>query len=68
MCINDNANLVTGPINKLQIANYDKNFNDHTSYLKTTTEVDNVLMVLTNPKLTVGLLTTHLPLRKLQIK
>ena len=64
MCINDNANLVTGPINKLQIANYDKNFNDHTSYLKTTTEADNVLMVLTNPKLTVGLLTTHLPLKE----
>ena len=64
MCINDNSNLVTGPINKLQIANYDKNFNDHTAYLKTTTEVDNVLMVLTNPKLTVGLLTTHLPLKE----
>lgn len=64
MCINDNANLVTGPVNKKLIANFEKNFTDHTSYLKITTEVDNVLMVLTSPKLTVGLLTTHLPLRE----
>ena len=46
MCINNSANLVTDSINKPQIANFDKSFNDHTSYLKTTTEVDNVLMVL----------------------
>tara|TARA_B100000886_G_scaffold336350_1_gene294971 strand:- start:2581 stop:3558 length:978 start_codon:yes stop_codon:yes gene_type:complete len=56
------ASLVTGPINKNVIAEKYLNFSGHTEYLSNLFSSKNILMVLANPKLKVGLVTTHIPL------
>ncbi len=57
-----NANLVTGPINKKIISSVFPDFCGHTDYLKKLFLRDEVLMVLSNSRLRVGLITTHIPL------
>ena len=57
----NNANLVTGPINKSVISSVLSNFSGHTDFLKKQFLCEEVLMVLSNSKLRVGLVTTHIP-------
>ena len=54
--------LVTGPINKKTIRSSFKNFTGHTEFLKERYKSDEVLMLLANNSLKVGVLTTHIPL------
>lgn len=55
------AALVTCPVNKAKL-NQTHPFCGHTEWLRDFTKTPFVVMCLTNPKLTVALLTTHLPL------
>jgi 4-hydroxythreonine-4-phosphate dehydrogenase len=54
--------LVTGPINKKTIRSSFENFTGHTEFLKERYKSDEVLMLLANNSLKVGVLTTHIPL------
>jgi len=63
LCKQHKSNLVTGPINKEFLAEISPGFRGHTEHLKLKTNTKNVLMVLRNIKFTVGLVTTHLPLK-----
>ncbi len=56
--------LVTAPFNKYNIQSEEFNFPGHTEYLKHRFEVDDVLMLMVADNLKVGVVTGHLPLRK----
>jgi len=58
----DVAALVTGPIDKRLFAANGLSFPGQTELLATRAGVADVLMVLSGPRLTTGVLTTHLPL------
>jgi len=55
--------MVTCPVNKATL-NQHQPFKGHTEWLCDFSGAKNVVMCLTNPKLTVALATTHLPLRE----
>ncbi|MBN2669208.1 MAG: 4-hydroxythreonine-4-phosphate dehydrogenase PdxA [Bacteroidales bacterium] len=55
--------LVTGPINKDNTQSEQFNFPGHTEYLKAQFGVDEVLMILVNENLRVGVATGHVPLK-----
>ena len=57
-------NLVTGPINKSVISSKIKNFQGHTEYLKNKFSCNDVLMLLANDQLKIGVATTHIPLNE----
>ena len=54
--------MITGPINKSIASSFKKNFRGHTEYLQYLTKSSEVLMVLSNPKMRIGLVTTHIPI------
>lgn len=54
--------LVTAPVNKAIINDAGIDFSGHTELLTTLTKVDQSIMLMTNKKLRVALLTTHIPL------
>ena len=54
--------MITGPINKSIASSFKKNFRGHTEYLQYVTKSSEVLMVLSNPKMRIGLVTTHIPI------
>ncbi len=59
--------LLTAPINKnlvAQAAGEEYNFKGHTEYISQFCGVDESLMLLTSDRLTVGLVTNHLPINK----
>ena len=56
--------LVTGPIKKSVIQDHIKNFMGHTEFLKERFSSSEVLMLLTNGKLNIGVATTHVALRE----
>lgn len=56
--------LVTAPVNKYNIQSETFNFPGHTEYLKHRFEVDDVLMLMVNENLRIGLVTGHIPLSK----
>ncbi len=70
-CLNTAANiankekisLVTGPINKRVISNEISSFSGHTEYLKENFNCKDVLMLLSNNSLKVGVVTTHVALK-----
>jgi 4-hydroxythreonine-4-phosphate dehydrogenase len=53
--------LVTAPIHKKNIQSPEFNFTGHTPYLKTTFNVDDVLMFMVASNLRVGVVTEHVP-------
>ena len=55
--------LVTGPINKKIINNTISGFSGHTEFLKEKFSCEDVLMLLANTSLKVGVATTHVALR-----
>ncbi len=54
--------MITGPINKSIASSFKKTFRGHTEYLQYVTKSSEVLMVLSNPKMRIGLVTTHIPI------
>ncbi len=58
------AALVTGPLDKYYVSLSHKNFEGHTEYLQKALRAKEVTMILSGKTLTVALVTTHLPLRK----
>ena len=56
--------LVTAPVNKFNIQSEKFNFPGHTEYLRHRFEVDDVLMLMVAEDLRVGMVTGHMPLRK----
>jgi 4-hydroxythreonine-4-phosphate dehydrogenase len=54
--------LVTGPINKMNIQSEKFHFSGHTEFLKSRFRADNVLMLMINNLMRVGVVTTHIPL------
>jgi len=56
--------LVTGPINKSNIKSEKFNFNGHTEYLETHFRSDGVLMLMVNELMRIGVVTSHIPLAK----
>ncbi len=56
--------LVTGPVNKEIIHHAGFNFTGHTEYLAQLTQAPRAVMLLTDNKLRVALVTTHLPLKQ----
>ena len=59
----EKISLVTGPINKKVIANTISGFSGHTEFLKEKFDCEDVLMLLANNSLKVGLATTHVALK-----
>lgn len=56
--------LVTGPINKSNIKSEKFNFTGHTEYLETQFRSDGVLMLMVNELMRIGVVTSHIPLAK----
>ena len=56
--------LVTAPVNKYNIQSETFNFPGHTEYLKHKFGVDDVLMLMVTENLRIGVVTGHMPLRK----
>jgi 4-hydroxythreonine-4-phosphate dehydrogenase len=56
--------LVTGPINKNNIQSDKFNFKGHTEYLQAQFGIQDVLMFMVSDKLRIGVLTGHVPLKK----
>ncbi len=56
--------LVTAPVNKFNIQSDIFNFPGHTEYLKNRFGVDDVLMLMVADSLRIGVVTGHMPLRK----
>ena len=54
--------LVTGPVNKMNIQSQKFTFNGHTEYLQARFRAENVLMLMINSLMRIGLVTTHKPL------
>ena len=60
---NKKVGLVTGPIQKSNIIDGGfKSFKGHTEWIKTKTQSNNVVMLLSSKKIKVALATTHIPL------
>lgn len=61
--------LLTAPINKKLVAQHaGKNFKGHTEYISNFCSADDSLMLLTSDRLTVGLVTNHIPLHQVANK
>ncbi|MEO6069270.1 MAG: 4-hydroxythreonine-4-phosphate dehydrogenase PdxA [Chitinophagaceae bacterium] len=60
--------LVTAPIHKSNVQSADFNFTGHTPYLKSISNVQDVLMLLYATELKVALLTEHLPISEVAQK
>jgi 4-hydroxythreonine-4-phosphate dehydrogenase len=56
--------IVTGPINKANTKSEKFNFNGHTEFFETRFKSDGVLMLMVNELLRVGVVTSHIPLSK----
>jgi 4-hydroxythreonine-4-phosphate dehydrogenase len=56
--------LLTGPVSKRTIQDFDSQFIGHTEFLAKEFNVKNFVMNFVSPSLSVALLTTHLPLRE----
>lgn len=56
--------LVTAPIDKHNIQSKDFNFKGHTDYLRFRAGVEDVLMFMISESLRIGVVTDHVPLRK----
>ncbi len=63
ICYEEKKSLVTGPINKKIITNEISNFSGHTEFLQKKYSCDDVLMLLTNNLLKIGVATTHVALK-----
>lgn len=57
--------LVTAPINKNNIQSDDFNFVGHTEYLENVFDKKDALMIMVSDLLKVGVVTTHLPVKKI---
>ena len=60
--------LITGPINKELINKSGFEFSGHTEFLAEISNTKKVVMLLTNDKLKIALLTTHIPLSEVPSK
>lgn len=56
--------LVTAPIDKYNIQSKDFQFKGHTDYLKAKAGVNDVLMFMISESMRIGIVTDHVPLRK----
>jgi 4-hydroxythreonine-4-phosphate dehydrogenase len=56
--------LVTGPINKANIKSEKFNFNGHTEFLEMQFKSEGVLMLMVNELMRIGVVTSHIPLAK----
>jgi 4-hydroxythreonine-4-phosphate dehydrogenase len=56
--------IVTGPINKSNIKSDKFNFNGHTEFFETRFKSNGVLMLMVNELLRIGVVTSHIPLSK----
>jgi 4-hydroxythreonine-4-phosphate dehydrogenase len=56
--------IVTGPINKANIKSEKFNFNGHTEFFETHFKCDGVLMLMVNELMRIGVVTSHIPLSK----
>ena len=56
--------VVTGPINKANIKSDRFNFNGHTEFFETRFKSDGVLMLMVNNLMRIGVVTSHVPLAK----
>ena len=56
--------LVTAPINKHNIWSESYRFPGHTEYLRSKAGVDDVLMILVSENMKIGVVTGHIPLKK----
>jgi 4-hydroxythreonine-4-phosphate dehydrogenase len=56
--------LVTGPIDKANIKSEKFNFNGHTEFFETRFKSEGVLMLMINELMRVGVVTSHIPLLK----
>jgi len=56
--------IVTGPINKSNIKSDQFNFNGHTEFLETRFKSGGILMLMVNELLRIGVVTSHIPLSK----
>tara|TARA_A100001035_G_scaffold216022_1_gene175867 strand:- start:14081 stop:15016 length:936 start_codon:yes stop_codon:yes gene_type:complete len=63
ICYEEKKSLVTGPINKKIITNKISNFSGHTEFLQKKYSCNDVLMLLTNNLLKIGVATTHVALK-----
>jgi len=54
--------LVTGPVNKMNIQSQKFTFKGHTEYLQARFRAENVLMLMINSLMRIGVVTTHTPL------
>ena len=64
MLIKKKISLVTGPINKKIIRSQISNFSGHTEFLKEKFDSKDVLMLLANNSLKIGVATTHVALKE----
>ncbi len=68
-CLNNEfKGLITGPVNKEIINQSGFEFSGHTEFLSDIANVKKVVMLLTNEKLKIALLTTHIPLSEVPFK
>lgn len=56
--------VVTGPINKANIKSDKFNFNGHTEFFESNFKSDGVLMLMVNELMRIGVVTSHIPLSK----
>jgi 4-hydroxythreonine-4-phosphate dehydrogenase len=56
--------IVTGPINKANIKSDQFNFNGHTEFFETRFKAEGVLMLMVNDIMRIGVVTSHIPLAK----
>lgn len=62
LCLSaNNTALVTGPVDKFVCAQTEPDFTGQTGFLKRAAQVKNVSMLLSGPNISVGLVTTHIP-------
>jgi len=63
ICYEEKKSLVTGPINKKTITNKIPSFSGHTEFLQEKYDSNDVLMLLANNLLKIGVATTHVALK-----
>jgi 4-hydroxythreonine-4-phosphate dehydrogenase len=56
--------LITGPIDKKNVQSENFKFKGHTDYLKSRAGVDEILMFMISESMRIGMVTDHVPLRK----
>ena len=56
--------LITAPIDKQNVQSENFKFKGHTEYLKSRAEVEEVLMFMISESMRIGMVTDHVPLRK----